>query len=157
MTTKLTWAEYQKIKDIKRLDLEICDYQHVNILNLGWEAWGKWFCKKCEREHVLCPSLCLPVSRNIMGCELVRKRKKRTEEPVKPNKPYDLANCYLCGKELKSASKKSVIKNRNNPNFWGISSSYKILCLGCMGRKFYNRLNSSKKKTWRKYLGRGYV
>ena len=41
MTTKLTWEEYQKIKDIKILDLEICDYQHVNILNLGWKAWGK--------------------------------------------------------------------------------------------------------------------
>ena len=35
MTTKLTWEEYQRIKDIKILDLEFCDYQHVNILNLG--------------------------------------------------------------------------------------------------------------------------
>ena len=31
----LTWEEYQRIKDIKVLDLEICDYKHVNILNLG--------------------------------------------------------------------------------------------------------------------------
>jgi hypothetical protein len=38
MTIKLTWEEYQRIKDIKTLDLEICDYRHVNILNLGWEA-----------------------------------------------------------------------------------------------------------------------
>ena len=66
---------------------------------------------------MLCPGLCLPVSRNIVGCELVRRRTKRTEEPVKPNRPYDLANCYLCFKELKGASKKGVIKNRNNPNF----------------------------------------
>ena len=41
MTTKLTWEEYQRIKDIKILDLELCDYGHVNILNLGWEVWGK--------------------------------------------------------------------------------------------------------------------
>jgi len=34
-TTKLTWEEYQRIKDIKILDLEFCDYRHVNILNLG--------------------------------------------------------------------------------------------------------------------------
>ena len=66
---------------------------------------------------MLCPSLCLPVSRNVMGCELVRKRTKRTEEPPKPNKPYDLANCYLCSKQLKGASKKGVVKNRNNPSF----------------------------------------
>jgi len=106
---------------------------------------------------VLCPELCLPVSRNVIGCELVRKRAKRVEEPIKPNRTYDLASCYLCNKQLKSASKKGVIKNRNNPNFWGIGSVYKILCLECIGREFYKRLSSSKKKTWRKYLGRGYV
>jgi len=35
---RLSWEEYQKIKDIKILDLEICEFRHVNILNLGWEA-----------------------------------------------------------------------------------------------------------------------
>jgi len=156
MTTKLTWEEYQKIKGIKILDLEICDYRHVNILNLGWEVWGKWYCNKHEKEHVLCPELCLKVARNIIGCELVRKRARRTEEPVKPTRPYDLTNCYLCFKELKGAGKHGVIKNRNNPNFWGVSSNYKILCLKCIGKEFYGRLSSSKKKTWRKYLGRRY-
>ena len=119
--------------------------------------WGKWYCNKCEKEHVLCPGLCLPVSRNILGCELVRKRTKRREEPVKPNKPYDWASCYLCDKELKGASKKGVIKNRNNPGFWGVGSSYKILCLGCIGKEFYRRMSRGKRKTWRKYLRRGYV
>ena len=153
---RISWEEYQRIKSLKELDLELCDYKHVNILNLGWQVWGKWYCSKHEREHVLCPNLCLPVSKNI-GCELVRKRVKKGEEPPKPNKPYDLANCYLCFKELKGAGKHGVVKNRNNPNFWGVSSSYKILCLGCIGKKFYNRLKSSKKKTWRKYVRRGYV
>lgn len=157
MTNRLTWEEYQKIKDIKILDLEICEFRHVNILNLGWEAWGRWYCGKHEKEHVLCPKLCLPVSKNILGCELIRKRTKRTEEAIKPNRPYDLANCYLCSKELAGASKKGVVKNRNNPNFWGIGSVYKILCLGCIGKEFYNRLSSSKKNTWRKYAKRGYV
>jgi len=152
---RISWEEYGRIKDIKQLDLELCDYGHVNILNLGWEAWGKWFCGKCEREHVLCKELCLPVSRNI-GCELMRRRVKRSEEPVKPNRPYDWANCYLCSKELKGAGKHGVIKNRNNPKFWGISSVYKILCLRCIGKEFYKRLSGSKRKTWRKYLGRGY-
>lgn len=66
---------------------------------------------------MLCPKLCLPVSRNILSCELIRKRTKRVEGPVKPNRPYDLANCYLCGKELKGAGKHGVVKNRNNPGF----------------------------------------
>jgi len=155
--TTISREEYQRTKDIKELDIEVCDFGHLNILNLGWEAWGKWFCRKHEREHVLCPSLCLQASRNVIGCELVRRRTKRTEEQVKPNKPYYLTNCYLCFKELKGAGKHGIIKNRNNPSFWGVSSSYKILCLKCLGRKYYNRLNSGKKKTWRKYLGRGYV
>lgn len=154
---RISREEFNRIKDIKKLDLEICDYRHVNILNLGWKAWGKWYCKKCEKEHVLCPNLCLLVSRNILGCKLVRKRIKKTEELVKPNRAYDLCSCYSCGKELEGASKKGVIKNRNDPKFWRISSSYKILCLKCLGRKYYSRLNSSKKKTWRKYLKRGYV
>lgn len=156
MTTKLTWNEYQRIKDIKILDLELCDFGHLNILNLGREVWGKHYCRKHEKEHVLCPKLCLPVSRNVLGCELTRKRSKRTEEPVKPNKPYDWANCYLCGKELKSASKKSVVKNRNDPQFWGVSSSYKILCLGCIGKEFYRRMVNWQKKKWREYRRRGY-
>jgi len=87
--TRISWEEYKRIKDIKELDIEICDYGHMNILNLGWGAWGKWFCQKHEKEHVLCPELCLPVSRNVMGCELVRRRTKIKPEPVKPNKPYD--------------------------------------------------------------------
>ena len=109
--------EYQRLRSLKELDIEICDYGHLNILNLGWEIWGKWYCGKHEKEHVLCPKLCLPVSRNIIGCELIRKRTKGTDEPPKPNKPYDWANCYGCGKELKGAGKTGKIKNRNNPSF----------------------------------------
>jgi hypothetical protein len=32
---RISQEEYQRIKDIKILDLEICDYGHLNILNLG--------------------------------------------------------------------------------------------------------------------------
>jgi hypothetical protein len=156
MTTKLTWEDYQKIKDIKVLDLEICDYRHLNILNLGWEAWGKWYCNKHEREHVLCPSLCLPVSRNILGCELTRKRVKKGEK-AKVNQENYKASCYLCGKELKGAGKHGVVKNRNNPGFWGISCAYKILCLECLGKKYYKRLVDWQRKKFREYRRRGYV
>ena len=157
MATKLTWAEYQRIRDIKDLDLEICEFGHLNILNLGKEVWGKWYCNKHEKEHVLCSSLCLPVSRNVIGCELVRKRSKRIVDPVKPNKPYDWARCYLCGKELKGAGKHGVVKNRNNPGFWGVGSSYKILCLECLGKKYYKRLVDWQRKKFREYRRRGYA
>jgi len=32
---RISWEEYQRIKSLKELDLELCDYKHVNILNLG--------------------------------------------------------------------------------------------------------------------------
>jgi len=156
MTTKLTWKEFQRIKNIKRLDLEICDYRHVNILNLGWKPWGKWYCSKHEKEHVLCPNLCLPASRNIIGCELVRKRTKKGEVKAKVNQEYYKASCYLCSKELRGAGKHGIIKNRNNPSFWGVSSVYKILCLECIGKKYYNRLVDWQRKKYREYIRRGY-
>jgi hypothetical protein len=145
---RISWEEYQRIKDLKELDLEVCKFGCVNILNLGWKAWGKWFCGKCEKEYVLCPELCLKASENILGCELVRKRKKAPEKPeVAVNQKYYKSNCYLCFKELKGAGKHGVVKNRNNPGFWGLKVAYKILCLECVGKKFYRGFSSSKKKT----------
>ncbi|CAH1768795.1 19952_t:CDS:2 [Entrophospora sp. SA101] len=47
----------------------------------------------------------------------IQEFKPVDREVVPPNKPYDRANCYLCGKELVGASKKGVVKNRNNPSF----------------------------------------
>jgi len=86
---RISQEEYQRIRELKELEIETCDFGHVNILNLGWGVWGKWFCRKHEKEHALCSGLCLPVARNIIGCELTRKRTKGTEDPPKPNKPYD--------------------------------------------------------------------
>jgi len=67
---------------------------------------------------VLCPQLCLKVARNILGCDLyVALPRVRPIKMVKPNRSYDKCACYLCFKELRGASKKSVVKNRNNPSF----------------------------------------
>ena len=106
---------------------------------------------------MLCPELCLPVARNILGCDLYVEYKPVDREVVPPNKRYDRANCYCCGKELRGAGKKGVVKNRNNPSFWGIKSAWKIMCLQCVGKKFYGELSGSKRKTFNKYLKRGYV
>ena len=114
---RISWEEYQRIKDLKELDIEVCEFGHLNLLNLGWGAWGKWYCGKCEKEHVLCPELCLKASENILGCELHRKRQVKATVAVKPNLTYDKCACYGCGKELRAASKKGVVKNRNNPGF----------------------------------------
>ena len=155
---RLSWSERQRLKPLKELDIQVCEFcQRLNILNLGWRPWKQVGCQSCERKHILCWRLCLKVARSIVGCEIYELGKEERQEAVKPNRPYDWCNCYSCGKELKGASKKGTIKNRNSPKFWGIESEFKILCLECMGRKFLWRMKAGKRKTYRKYLKRDYV
>ena len=155
---RISQKDFDRIRHIKTLDLQLCDFcQKLNILNLGWKPFGKFYCRLHEAEYLVCWKLCYKVCRNIWGCQLYRKEEAEPLiEPVKPNKVYDLASCYLCSKELKGAGKTGKIKNRNNPSFWGIKSERKILCLKCLGKKFYNKLEPSKRKTWNKYVKRGY-
>jgi len=156
---KISRGDFQRLNELKELDIQQCDFCHqITILNLGWEPFKKLLCQACQEEHVLCPELCLPVVRNVFDCHLYEELPRvRGIEAVKTNRSYDWANCYCCGKELRGAGKKGVIKNRNNPSFWGINTEYKILCLGCLGKKHLGELNKSKRRTFQKYLKRGYV
>lgn len=155
---KLTQKEFSRIRHLKFLDIQVCNFCHrLNILNLGWKPFKKYYCRLHEAEYLVCPDLCYKVCRNIWGCQLYQSvEPEPLIEPIKPNKPYDLATCYLCSKELKGASKKGAVKNRNNPNFWGISTEFKILCLKCLGKRFYGKLSNEKRKTFNKYVRRGY-
>jgi len=155
---KITRKEFDRIRHLKTLDIQQCSFCHqITILNLGWEPFGKFYCRLHEAEYLVCWELCYRVCLKIWGCELYQEVEKPVVKgPVKPNRPYDWANCYLCGKELAGASKKGTIKNRNNPSFWGINIEYKILCLLCLESKFYSAMSKGKRKTLRKYLGRGY-
>lgn len=65
--------------------------------------------------------------------------------------------CENCEREIPVASKKRVIKNRNDPRFWGIMSKWMILCLECLGKNFYERMEEWQKKKFREYRRRGYV
>lgn len=155
---RLTQKEFDRIRNLKTLDIQVCNFCHrLNLLNLGWKPFKNYYCRLHEAEYLVCPDLCYKVCRNIWGCQLYQSVElEPLIEPVKPNKPYDLATCYLCSKELKGAGKTGKVKNRNNPSFWGIKSEWKILCLKCLGKKFYSKLEPSKRKTFNKYVKRGY-
>ena len=158
MVVKISQEEYQKLSQLKELDIQQCSFcSKITILNLGWTPFKKLHCQACQEEHVLCLELCVGVARNIFGCHLYQEFKPVGREVVPPNKPYDKCACYGCGKELRGASKKSAIKNRNNPSFWGIKSEWKILCLKCLGKKYYPSMSKGKQKTFNKYVKRGYV
>lgn len=73
--------------------------------------------------------------------EIEKKLKKCfCEKSEKPRAPYyDSANygytyCEKCEAEIKGAGKMGVIKNRNNPNFWGLKVKEKVLCLNCLAK-----------------------
>lgn len=116
---KLTRKEFDRIKDIKILDIQLCTFcQKLNILNLGWKPFGKFYCRLHETEYLVCWELCYKVCLNIWGCELYSEVPRvRPIRTVKPNKSYDKCDCYACGKELAGAGKTGKIKNRNNPGF----------------------------------------
>ena len=156
---KITQKEFNRIRNLKILDIQVCDFCHrLNILNLGWKPFGKFYCRLHEVDYLVCWELCYKVCRNIWGCQLFSEVPpiKLAVPLVKPNKLYDKCACYLCGKELRGAGKTRKIKNRNNPNFWGIKSEFKILCLKCLGKRFYGKLEASKRKTFNKYAKRDY-
>jgi len=66
------------------------------------------------------------------------------------------SNCERCERIIEGAGHHRVIKNRNDVRFWGIESSYKILCLGCLGKEFYKEMEGWQKKKFREYRRRGY-
>ena len=155
---KISRTEFERIRNLKTLDIQQCSFcQQITILNLGWLPFQRLHCQACQEEHVLCLELCVGVARNIFGCDLFKEYKPVEREVVPPNKRYDWANCYLCGKELRGAGKTGKIKNRNNPSFWGVESEWKILCLKCIGKRYYQSMSRGKQRTFNKYVKRGYV
>ena len=80
---------------------------------------------------------------------------KRSEK-VRVSSDY-YAWCERCEGSIKAASKKRVIKNRNDVRFWGIESKWQILCLECIGKEFYKEMEGWQRKKFREYRRRGYV
>jgi hypothetical protein len=84
----------------------------------------------------------------LKECKCVKSEKFRVSDD-------DYAWCEICEGTIYAASKKRVIKNRNDPRFWGLSIKEKVLCLECL-KKFREKMPVSKKYMLNKYLKRGY-
>lgn len=67
------------------------------------------------------------------------------------------SSCERCEKIIDSAGHHRVIKNRNDPKFWGLEVKDKVLCLRCIGKRYYKRMMGRQKKKFREYWRRGYV
>ena len=91
----------------------------------------------------------------VIICQCLESEKPRVKYLSSTGSGW--TECEKCEKVIDSAGHHGIVKNRNNPGFWGIESEWRILCLKCIGKKYLNKLSSSKRKTYFKYLKRGYV
>lgn len=90
----------------------------------------------------------------VIICQCLESEKARVRY-LNP-KGSGWTRCERCEKRIESAGHHGVVKNRNEVKFWGVESEWKVLCLECIGKKYYQKLSGSKRKTYGKYLKRGY-
>jgi hypothetical protein len=69
--------------------------------------------------------------------EKLAKCSCKTSEKVRVDSDY-YAWCEGCEESISVASKKRVIKNRNDPRFWGLEVEEKVLCGNCLENKREN-------------------
>lgn len=65
------------------------------------------------------------------------------------------SECERCEKIVSSAGHHRVIKNRNDPKFWGLEVEEKVLCGDCLG-ELVEEMPRRKKYLFREYEKRGY-
>ena len=135
---------------------------NYQCLPVSAECAREWLKDKGHLDNCKCLELEAQELYLLFSNSLREKEEKLKEcqceesEKVRVSSDY-YAWCERCEKDIAVASKKRVIKNRNDVRFWGVSSSYKILCLECIGREFYKRMVGWQRKKWREYRRRGYV
>jgi len=66
------------------------------------------------------------------------------------------SECEKCESRIGSAGHHGVIRNRNDPKFWGLEVEERALCRDCLG-KLVEEMPVGKKYTFRKYVRRGWV
>lgn len=126
----------------------------------------KNYCCSCYRkllEELEWEQLLIEAAQQLLNDYRTRVIKCQCLESEKPRVKYlnsdgsGWNSCEKCEKVIEGAGHHGVVKNRNNPQFWGIETEFKILCLKCLEKKFYGKLSGEKRKTFNRYLKRGYV
>jgi hypothetical protein len=69
--------------------------------------------------------------KKLKECKCVKSEKVRVDSDY-------YAWCERCEESITVASKKRVIKNRNDPRFWGLKVVEKVLCSDCLESKREN-------------------
>ncbi|CAI2187598.1 6261_t:CDS:2 [Funneliformis geosporum] len=100
---------------------------------LTWDTESHWYQKRWginlkqeaqELQQLFASSL-KTKGEKLKNCACKKSEKIRVDSDY-------YAWCETCGVSIIAASKKRVIKNRNDPRFWGLKVSEKVLCGNCL-------------------------
>lgn len=129
---------------------------------------GRWY-QKWQRERDLCCYCQVKICQELIneGCGIVEWNQKNfvewlakrfrcyCREIKKPKSKREIAWCQKCEKAITPASKKGVIKNRNDARFWGLKIKERVLCGDCL-KQYQPLMPARKKYAFNDYQKRGY-
>lgn len=156
------WKKYRKQKhQFKPKDYCVNCQQKKSCGILDEE---KKYCCACyqeiledlERDELLIDSAQIVLDdyrKGVIKCQCLGAEKPRVNYVSSDGSGW--TECEKCEKIINSAGHHRVVKNRNDPKFWGLSIKEKVLCLNCL-QKFQEKMPVSKRYMLNKYLKRGY-
>ena len=89
----------------------------------------------------------------VIICQCLESEKARVEYIGSDGSGWTV--CERCERIINSAGHHRVIKNRNDPKFWGLEIKEKVLCGKCLG-KLAEEMPKRKKYLFKEYEKRGY-
>lgn len=160
------WKEYRKQKHQFKGKSYCVNCQQQRSCGLLDKA--KKYCCACyqeileelERDELLINSAQLVLNdyrSGVISCKCLKSEKPRVEYIGSDGSGWTVCERNKCKRIISSAGHHRVVKNRNDPRFWGVESEWKILCLRCIGKEFYEEMEERQKKKFREYRRRGYV
>ena len=114
--------------------------------------------EELEREELLIDSVWQVFNdyrMRVISCKCLETEKPRVSYVNSDGSGWSRCEGEKCKKVIESAGHHRVVRNRNDPRFWGLSIKEKVLCLKCL-EKFQEQMPVNKKYTFNKYLKRGY-
>jgi len=131
-----------------------------NCLPANKNCAEKWLKDKQHLNNCACLEQKAKETYELFANSLKEKQEKlekcacETSEKVRINND-DYTKCESCEETITAASKKRVIKNRNDPKFWGLNVAKKVLCGECL-TNYQGKMPARKKYLFSEYQKRGY-
>lgn len=134
--------------------------KNFSQLPINYKCANKWLKDKNHLNNCQCleqdaqelvefyNNLVKEMTEKLKECQCEASHKTRTFYYDISN--YGYTHCERCEKEVKGAGKHGVIKNRNDPRFWGLSAEEKVLCGDCLESE-KGRMTATRRAEFNRY------